>query len=628
MRLISEVIDNPKSTVNEDVLIVAPTVEDGGDVWRIARDSSTLDLNSSYAYLLYCQDFAETCRVAKVDGKIAGFVLGHRPPERPDSLFIWQIAVDEKFRGRGLAGALLDALVGDLVRTGEVSTLETTVTDDNIASRTLFASFAKRWTSTAVEKSALFGSEHFPDDHDAEPLYRIGPLDAAGPITARHQTPRAESRTHESEESEMTIFDDMESQVRSYSRSWPAVFKRAKGASVFDEDGKEYLDFFSGAGALNYGHNNPILKEALIDYLSEDGIFHSLDMYTTARRDFLNTFSDCILKPRNLDYKVIFPGPGGANAVEAALKLARKITGREQVISFTNSFHGMTLGALAVTGNSLKRGGAGIPLVHSTPMPFDDYFDGAYPDFFYFEKMLLDSGSGLNLPAAVIVETVQGEGGINAARIEWLQGLAELCKTHGILLIVDDIQMGCGRTGAFFSFEDAGIVPDMVCLSKSISGYGFPMALTLVRPELDIWEPGEHNGTFRGISPAFVTSAAAIRTYWADGELEASTRAKGLKAESRFNQIIAKHQDYEMIAKGRGLARGLQFESGEIAGQVCAEAYARGLLLESSGPEGEVMKILPALTITNEELERGLDIIEQSVDAVLAAVAQREVVSA
>lgn len=415
------------------------------------------------------------------------------------------------------------------------------------------------------------------------------------------------------------IFESLESRVRSYSRSWPVVFDRAVGSTLYDEAGRAYLDFFAGAGALNYGHNNPALKEVLIRYLSDDRVIHSLDMFTTARRDFLQTFSDSILAPRDLDYRIVFPGPGGANAVEAALKLARKVTGRESVINFTNAFHGMTLGALSVTGNSLKRGGAGVPLVHATPMPYDDYFNQDYPDFFYFERLLTDSGSGLNLPAAVIVETVQGEGGINAARAEWLRGLADLCRRHDILLIVDDVQMGCGRTGGFFSFEEAGIVPDMVCLSKSISGSGLPMALTLVRPDLDVWEPGEHNGTFRGIAPAFATAAEAIRTYWADDALEKSTLAKGARVESRFNAIVSSFGDAGLVSKGRGLARGLQFADGETADAVCHAAFERGLLMETSGPSGEVMKILPALTITEAELDRGLDIIEASVGEALSA---------
>ncbi|MGO3507442.1 diaminobutyrate--2-oxoglutarate transaminase [Brachybacterium tyrofermentans] len=412
----------------------------------------------------------------------------------------------------------------------------------------------------------------------------------------------------------------LESEVRSYSRSWPVSFTHAKGSTLVAEDGREYTDFFAGAGTLNYGHNHPELKKVVIDHFLEDRVVHGLDMFTDVRSQFLETFNDLILSPRGLDYKVSFPGPGGTNAVEAALKLARKVTGRESVVNFTNAFHGMTLGALSVTGNSLKRGGAGIPLVHATPMPFDDYFGQVVPDFMYLERLLTDGGSGLNKPAAVIVETVQGEGGINAARAEWLRGLADLCKTHGILLIVDDIQMGCGRTGGFFSFEEAGITPDIVTLSKSISGYGMPLALTLLKPELDIWEPGEHNGTFRGFGPAFASGTKAFELFWSDDELEKSTIAKGAYVESRFNQIAARHADrHELIVKGRGLARGLQLPTGEQAGQVTSRAFEEGLLVETSGPSDEVVKLLPALTIPDEQLRDGLDILEKAVDEALTA---------
>jgi diaminobutyrate-2-oxoglutarate transaminase len=395
--------------------------------------------------------------------------------------------------------------------------------------------------------------------------------------------------------------------VRSYCRSWPVVFDRATGSWLHGEDGTPYLDFFAGAGALNYGHNNPVLKKALIDYIQRDGVTHSLDMQTVAKRDFLETFQNVILSPRSLDYKIMFPGPAGANAVEAALKLARKVTGRESIINFTNAFHGMTLGALSVTGNSMKRGGAGIPLVHATPMPYDNYLDGKVEDFLWFERLLEDSGSGLNEPAAVIVETVQGEGGINVARDEWLRGLADLCKRHDMLLIVDDVQMGCGRTGPFFSFESAGITPDIVCLSKSIGGYGLPLALTLVRPDLDIWEPGEHNGTFRGINPAFVASTEALRTYWTDDKLEKSTLAKGEQVGRVMDGIVESMPGTPMLAKGRGLARGLSFETGEQASKVCRAAFDRRLLMETSGPEGEVAKVMPPLTVTDDELADGLD---------------------
>jgi diaminobutyrate-2-oxoglutarate transaminase len=409
----------------------------------------------------------------------------------------------------------------------------------------------------------------------------------------------------------VNIFDTLESQVRSYCRGWPAVFDRAAGSWMYDEDGKPYLDFFAGAGALNYGHNHPNLKQVLIDYIQRDGVTHSLDMTTVAKREFLERFQQVVLEPRGLNYKVQFPGPTGTNSVESALKLARKVTGRESIINFTNAFHGMTLGALSVTGNSMKRHGAGIPLVHATPMPYDNYFDGQMPDFLWFERLLEDSGSGLNEPAAVIVETTQGEGGLNTARYEWLQALEQLCHRHDMLLIVDDVQMGCGRTGPFFSFEPAGITPDIVTLSKSISGYGLPMALTLIRPELDVWEPGEHNGTFRGNNPAFVTATRTLEIFWTDDTLHRTTLDKG----DRINQVlagIATDRD-GVTVRGCGMAKGLAFARAEQAGKVCATAFDRGLLIETAGPSDEVAKLMPALTISYDELEQGLDILTEAV---------------
>lgn len=417
----------------------------------------------------------------------------------------------------------------------------------------------------------------------------------------------------------MNIFTQLESEVRSYSRSWPVVFDRAVGSVMYDESGAEYLDFFSGAGALNYGHNNPELKKVLIDYLADDRVMHSLDMFTTARRDFLEAFEEVLLKPRDLDYRLVFPGPGGANAVEAALKLARKVTGRESVINFTNAFHGMTLGALSVTGNSLKRGGAGVPLVHATPMPFDDYFDGDYPDFFYLERLLEDSGSGLNLPAAVIVETVQGEGGINAARAEWLRQLATLCKKHEILLIIDDVQMGCGRTGEFFSFEEAGIVPDIVCLSKSISGYGIPMALTLIKPELDVWQPGEHNGTFRGNNHAFVTAAAALEHFWQDDTFAQSVRAKGKRIADGMHKIVRRYGPDSLFVKGRGMMIGISCPDGDIAAAVCRHAFENGLVIETSGAHSEVVKCLCPLVISEEQIDKAMSILDKAFAAVMSS---------
>lgn len=410
-------------------------------------------------------------------------------------------------------------------------------------------------------------------------------------------------------------YTSIESEVRSYCRGWPTVMDTAQGSWVTDVDGRRYLDFFGGAGALNYGHNNPALKQALIDYLTSDKIVHSLDMATVAKTDFLRTFNDVILAPRKLDYKVQFPGPTGANAVESALKLARKVTGRESIINFTNAFHGMTLGALSVTGNSMKRAGAGIPLVHATPMPYDNYFDGVTEDFHWFERVLDDSGGGLNRPAAVIVETVQGEGGVNVARAEWLQALEQLCRKRDILLIVDDVQMGCGRTGPFFSFEEAGITPDIVTLSKSISGYGLPMALTLFRRDLDVWTPGEHNGTFRGHNPAFITATKALETYWQDSTFSDETLAKGTLMRDLMEKMAANRDG--ISARGRGMVQGLKFEDADLAGAVCKAAFERGLLAETSGPADEVVKLLPPLTTSEADLTAGLEVLDESVSAAL-----------
>ena len=410
-------------------------------------------------------------------------------------------------------------------------------------------------------------------------------------------------------------YTSIESEVRSYCRGWPTVMDTAQGSWVTDVDGRRYLDFFGGAGALNYGHNNPALKQALIDYLTADKIVHSLDMATVAKTDFLRTFNDVILAPRKLDYKVQFPGPTGDNAVESALKLARKVTGRESIINFTNAFHGMTLGALSVTGNSMKRAGAGIPLVHATPMPYDNYFDGVTEDFHWFERVLDDSGGGLNRPAAVIVETVQGEGGVNVARAEWLQALEQLCRKRDILLIVDDVQMGCGRTGPFFSFEEAGITPDIVTLSKSISGYGLPMALTLFRRDLDVWTPGEHNGTFRGHNPAFITATKALETYWQDSTFSDETLAKGTLMRDLMEKMAANRDG--ISARGRGMVQGLKFEDADLAGAVCKAAFERGLLAETSGPADEVVKLLPPLTTSEADLTAGLEVLDESISAAL-----------
>ena len=410
----------------------------------------------------------------------------------------------------------------------------------------------------------------------------------------------------------MDIFNELESSAQCYARSFPTIFNRAQGAYLYDEEGKAYLDFLSGAGSLNYGHNHPVLKNALLNYIQNDGITHGLDMHTTAKADFMHAFRDNILAPRALDYRMQFTGPTGANAVEAALKLARKVKGRTSVIAFTNGFHGATLGALAATGNQHHRGGAGVPLTGIARMPYAGYFGRDADTLHYIDKLLSDPSSGTDHPAAVIIETVQGEGGLNACSPIWLQGLQRLCRKHDMLLIVDDIQAGCGRTGTFFSFEAAGIKPDMVTLSKSLSGYGLPMALLLYRPELDVWKPGEHNGTFRGTNPAFVTATAALEHFWRDDAFAASVRLKSTLMGQGLQRIADRVGGNHLRVKGRGLMQGLECRDGDTASRISQAAFRRGLIIETSGNRGQVLKCLCPLSITEAELHEGLRHLDDS----------------
>lgn len=413
----------------------------------------------------------------------------------------------------------------------------------------------------------------------------------------------------------MDVFEKHESEVRSYSRSFPTVFTKAKGYKLWDTHDQEYIDFFAGAGTLNYGHNNDKMKKALIQYIENDHITHSLDMATVAKGKFLHTFHEVILKPRNLDYKIMFPGPTGTNAVESALKLARKATGRTNIMSFTNAFHGMTLGSLAITGNESKRNGAGVPLTHTVSMPYDNY-QKQTDSLKLIESFLENSSSGIDLPAAIIVETVQGEGGINAASMEWLQGIEKICRKFEILLIVDDIQAGCGRTGTFFSFEPAGIKPDIVCLSKSLGGFGLPMSITLFKKELDIWEPGEHNGTFRGNNLAFIAATEAL-SYWETDTFANEINQKAELLTQFIEKIVHDYPELRAEARGRGLMQGVACHVDGLSKRICDEAFQRGLLMETSGSNDEVFKFLPPLIIDKAGLEKGFSIIEESIKSVL-----------
>ncbi|MFU8848502.1 MAG: diaminobutyrate--2-oxoglutarate transaminase [Opitutales bacterium] len=418
----------------------------------------------------------------------------------------------------------------------------------------------------------------------------------------------------------MKIFEELESEVRSYSRNFPRIFKRAQGEFIYDEDENEYIDFLAGAGALNYGHNHPIMRTKLIEYIESGGMTHSLDLFTDAKAEFLETFREKILRPRDMDYTLMFTGPTGTNAVEASLKMARKLKQRSHVISFTNGWHGQTLGALSMTANSHHRDGAGIALTGTHRLPYDGYLGDQVNTIEYLDKVLSDTSSGVDLPAACIVETIQGEGGVNYCSVEWLRALSETCKRHDVLLIIDDIQAGCGRSGRFFSFEEAGIEPDIVTLSKSLSGYGLPFAMVMFKPELDRWSPGEHNGTFRGNCHAFVTAKAAIDTYWSDDTFAAEVREKGKYIAMRLDKIVDKYGDGNFTVKGRGMFQGINCVNGEIASKITRAAFKKGLVIETSGTNDQIIKLLCPLIIAQEVLAKGIDIIEESIKEVCADI--------
>lgn len=402
----------------------------------------------------------------------------------------------------------------------------------------------------------------------------------------------------------MTIFEQRESTIRAYSRVYPVVFKTAINALQTDTTGKTYIDFFAGAGVLNFGHNNPNMKKAMIDYMQKDGVLHSLDMETEAKAAFLQSFTDLILKPRNMPHRMQFTGPTGTNAIEAAMKLARRVTGRSTIVAFNNGFHGMTLGALAATANPYFRGAAGVPLQHV----IHEEFNTTNGDISGLEAKYLSSNAPA--PAAFMLETIQAEGGVNVANKEWVLEVAKLAKKLGALLIVDDIQVGCGRTGSYFSFDDIEITPDIICLAKGLGGMGTPMAMNLVLPELDDqWSPGEHTGTFRGQNLSFIAGKVALG-YFANNQLMSDVKSKTTLMKEALEPLLL--SDSTLTLRGKGMIMGLDIGNSERAAAIVQECFKNGLIVASCGAGGQVIKLIPPLTTPNAHLTEGLNILIQA----------------
>lgn len=422
------------------------------------------------------------------------------------------------------------------------------------------------------------------------------------------------------------IFEEWESDIRGYCRAFPTVFATASNARQVDEQGKTYIDFFAGAGVLNFGHNNERMKRALIEFIEGDGIPHSLDMYTTAKRDFIEAFANTILTPRKMRYKMQFIGPTGTNAVEASLKLARRVTGRTQVVAFHHGFHGMTLGSLACTANSYFRNAAGVPLQHVGHQAFgcetpcgNCQLGCGMGSLERMRALYEDTSSGVPQPAAFIVEAIQAEGGVKVASAEWLQGLQKLAHDLGALFIVDDIQAGCGRTGNYFSFDGMGLDPDIICLAKGLGGFGTPIAMNLIKPEHDKhWSPGEHTGTFRGQGLSFVAGKTAI-SYFDDDSLMKEVTRKGDLMRKRLDAIAARHPGKGFEVRGKGMMQALDVEKGDFAKAVASDCFNNGLLIGPCGTGGRVIKLIPPLTIPDDDLAEGLDILDAAIDRVAGA---------
>lgn len=410
----------------------------------------------------------------------------------------------------------------------------------------------------------------------------------------------------------MQVFEEHESEIRAYCRAVPTVFTSSSNAVMKDEEGKEYVDFFAGAGVLNFGHNNQQMKDAVVEFIQRDGVIHSLDMFTDVKRDFIKTFVEVVLKPRGWeDRKLQFTGPTGTNAVEAALKLARKVTGRTEVVAYNRGFHGMTLGALACTANNAFRSSSGVPLTNVIRDTFNDMDALAK-----LRQKLEDTGSGLMPPAAFLVEPVQAEGGVRPATKEWLQGVQKLANDTGALFILDSIQCGCGRTGSYFSFDDLDVDPDIIVLAKGLGGLGTPIGMLVNKPEFDkAWGPGQHTGTFRGQGISFVAGKVGLE-YFKDEAFNEATKKKGVIIRENLDAL--QNQFKDTVIRQKGMMIAFEVKTAALAKEITTKCFQKGLIVGACST-GEIIKFIPPLTIEEDTLQKGMNIFKEAVSEVLGA---------
>lgn len=423
--------------------------------------------------------------------------------------------------------------------------------------------------------------------------------------------------------------DQMESKVRSYPRKLPLAIAKASGCWVTDVEGNEYLDFLAGAGTLALGHNHPAIKQAILDTVESDLPLHTLDLTTPLKDAFTEELLSFFPKDK---YCLQFCGPSGADANEAAIKLAKTYTGRGNVVAFSGGFHGMTHGSLSLTGNlsaknavqNLMAGVQFMPYPHQYRCPFGIGGEaGAEAVTAYFENFIEDVESGVVKPAAVILEAIQGEGGVVPAPAKFLQKVREVTQKHGILLILDEVQVGFCRSGQMFAFEYAGIEPDIVVMSKAVGG-SLPLAVLAIRKEFDVWKPAGHTGTFRGNQLAMATGYVSLKIM-REQNLAQNAKERGEYLKSAFDTLA---KEYPCIGdvRGRGLMMGIEIVDDrqqpdrtgaypgdpDLAAAIQKACFNNRLLLERGGRNGNVVRVLCPIIITQAECEEMVKRFTQS----------------
>ncbi|VGM95987.1 Diaminobutyrate--2-oxoglutarate aminotransferase [uncultured Avibacterium sp.] len=435
----------------------------------------------------------------------------------------------------------------------------------------------------------------------------------------------------------LTRQNEMESNVRSYPRKLPLAIAKAQGCWVTDVEGNEYLDCLAGAGTLALGHNHPAVIQAIQDVLSSGLPLHTLDLTTPLKDAFTEELLSFFPKDQ---YRLQFCGPSGADGTEAAVKLAKTYTGRGNVIAFSGGYHGMTHGSLAMTGNlnaknavqNLMAGVQFMPYPHEYRCPLGLGGEAGVDALtYYFENFIEDVESGVVKPAAVILEAIQGEGGVVTAPVKWLQKIREVTQKHGIVLILDEVQAGFCRSGKMFAFEHAGIEPDIVVMSKAVGG-SLPLAVLAIRKEFDAWHPAGHTGTFRGNQMAMATGYASLKVM-REQNLAQNALERGDFLQTELKKLA---QQYPCIGnvRGRGLMTGIEIvderkpqdrigaypADGELAAAIQKACFNNKLLLERGGRGGNVVRILCPLIITQAESEELIKRFAQSVADALKAV--------